>query len=141
MPELGWTTSEVMQEHLQNLMSQGYMTVEELTACRMLETPASPVQAGGYVVACAVFYEWGFDVLAHQFLCSLLQFYDLELHHLTSSGILHMAAFVILCEAYMGIQPHFNLWNYCVHARLQRLWTMWISSLDPAVELILTSTS
>jgi hypothetical protein len=28
------------------------------------------------------------------------------------SVILHMAAFVTLCEAYMGIDPHFNLWNY-----------------------------
>jgi hypothetical protein len=23
-----------------------------------------------------------------------------------------------LCEAYMGIEPHFNLWNYFFHARL-----------------------
>jgi hypothetical protein len=23
-----------------------------------------------------------------------------------------MAAFVTLCRAYMGIEPHFNLWNY-----------------------------
>jgi hypothetical protein len=23
-----------------------------------------------------------------------------------------MATFVTLCEAYMGIEPHFNLWNY-----------------------------
>jgi hypothetical protein len=30
---------------------------------------------------------------------------------LTPSVILHMAAFVTLCEAYMGIEPHFNLWN------------------------------
>jgi hypothetical protein len=27
-------------------------------------------------------------------------------------AILHMVAFVTLCEAYMGIEPHFNLWNY-----------------------------
>jgi hypothetical protein len=34
-------------------------------------------------------------------------------------GILHIAAFVTLCEAYMGIEPHFNLWNYffCVQLR------------------------
>jgi hypothetical protein len=38
-----------------------------------------------------------------------MQFYSLELPNLTSSGILHMAAFVTLCEAYMGIEPHFNL--------------------------------
>jgi hypothetical protein len=29
-----------------------------------------------------------------------------------------MAAFVTLCEAYMEIEPHFNLWNYFFRARL-----------------------
>jgi hypothetical protein len=38
---------------------------------------------------------------------------------MTSSGILHMAAFMTLCEANMGIEPHFNLWNYFFRARLQ----------------------
>jgi hypothetical protein len=30
-----------------------------------------------------------------------------------------MAAFVTYCEAYMGIEPHFDLWNYFFHAQLQ----------------------
>jgi hypothetical protein len=47
--------------------------------------------------------------ILNRFLCSLLQFYNLELHHLPPSGILHMVAFVTLCEAYMGIKPHFDL--------------------------------
>jgi hypothetical protein len=51
MAELGWTTSEVMQEHLQNLMRQGYMTVVELAAYHVPVDPTSPIQAGGYVVA------------------------------------------------------------------------------------------
>jgi hypothetical protein len=29
-----------------------------------------------------------------------------------------MAAFVTLGEAYMGIEPHFDLWNYFFRARL-----------------------
>jgi hypothetical protein len=46
---------------------------------------------------------------------------------LTPSGILHIVAFVTLCEAYMGIEIHFDLWNYffCV-----RLWS------DPDVEAV-----
>jgi hypothetical protein len=56
----------------------------------------------------------------YRFLRSLLWFYDLELHHFTPSGILHMAAFVTLCEAYMGIEPHFDLWNFFFRARLQQ---------------------
>jgi hypothetical protein len=59
-------------------------------------------------VACTTFYEWGFGAPSYQFLHSLLQFDGLELHHLTPLGVLHIAAFVTLCEAYMCIEPHFN---------------------------------
>jgi hypothetical protein len=51
-------------------------------------------------------------VPSHRFLHSLLQFHGQELHQLTPLGILHMATFVTLCEAYVGIEPHFELWNY-----------------------------
>jgi hypothetical protein len=71
----------------------------------------------GYVVVCSAFYKRGFGVPTHQFLRSLLQFYGLELHHLSPLGILHVTAFITLCEAYMGIEPHINLWNY-----LFRVW-------------------
>jgi hypothetical protein len=87
------------------------MTAVELATCHVPEDPTSPAPAGGYVVACALFFEQGFDVPSHQFLYSLLQFYGLELNHLIPSRILHMEAFVTLCEAYMGIEPHFDLWN------------------------------
>jgi hypothetical protein len=49
--------SEVTQEHLQNLVSQGYMIAAELATCRAPEGLASPALVGGYVVACMVFYE------------------------------------------------------------------------------------
>jgi hypothetical protein len=69
---------------------------------------------------CTVFYKCGFDVPSQQFLRSLLWSYGLELHHLTPLGILHMAAFVTLCEAYIGIDPNFNMWSYFFWARLQQ---------------------
>jgi hypothetical protein len=50
MVEFGWTASEVMQEHIYNLVSQGYMMAAELVTCRLPEDPASPIQAGGYIV-------------------------------------------------------------------------------------------
>jgi hypothetical protein len=58
-------------------------------------------------------------VPSHRFLHLLLQFYDLELHHLTPSGVLHIAPFMTLCEAYMAIEPHFDLWKYFFSAWLQ----------------------
>jgi hypothetical protein len=51
MAESGWPASEVTQEHLQNPVSQGYMTRAELATCHVLENPASPAPVGGYIVA------------------------------------------------------------------------------------------
>jgi hypothetical protein len=31
-----------------------------------------------------------------------------------------MAAFMNLCEAYMGIEPHFDQWNYFFYTRSQQ---------------------
>jgi hypothetical protein len=42
----------------------------------------------------------------------LLRYYDLELHHQTPLGVLHIAAFVTLREAYLGIDPELDLWKY-----------------------------
>jgi hypothetical protein len=57
MKEQGWIPSEVTQEHLQDLMSQGFMMAMELVTCHVREDPASPVPSEGYVVACVMFYE------------------------------------------------------------------------------------
>jgi hypothetical protein len=60
MVESSWPVSEVMQEHLQNLMSQGYMTAMELATCRVPEDYASPAPVGGwYVMSFMAFYEQG----------------------------------------------------------------------------------
>ena len=36
----------------------------------------------------------------------------MELQHLNPNGIQHIAAFVALCEGFLGISPHFDLWWY-----------------------------
>jgi hypothetical protein len=84
-------------------MSQGFMMAAELATCHVPKDPASPTPAEGYVVAFMVICKRRFGVPSHQFLCSLLQHYDLELHYLTLLGIMHIVAFMTLCEAYMGI--------------------------------------
>jgi hypothetical protein len=57
MAESGWTTLEVMQEHMENLVSQGYLIAVELATCCVPEDPMSPAPVGGYVMVCAAFYE------------------------------------------------------------------------------------
>jgi hypothetical protein len=57
MAELAWPMLETTQEHLQNLVSQGYMLVAELATYRVPADPAFPTPWAGYVVACSAFYE------------------------------------------------------------------------------------
>jgi hypothetical protein len=101
------------------------MIAVELAIYRVPEDPASPALAGrgGYIMACMAFYERGFGMPPDQFLLSLLWSYDLQLHQLTPSGILHMVDIVTLSEAYIGIEPHFNLWSYFFWASCDRAQT------------------
>jgi hypothetical protein len=56
-----------------------------------------------------------------------MRYYGIKLHHLTPLGVRHIAAFVTLCEAYLGIDPDLDLWKYFFRVcRLQ----------DPEVELM-----
>lgn len=66
----------------------------------------------GYVVSFARFHEGGFGVPAHRFLPGLLHFYGIALHHLNPSGIQHIAVFIALCEGFLGIELHFDLWRH-----------------------------
>ena len=56
----------------------------------------------------------------HRFLRGLLHYYGLELQHLNPNGIQYISAFVALCEGYLGIEPHFELWKYFFTVELQK---------------------
>jgi hypothetical protein len=55
-------------------------------------------------VTCATFYEW--DLVCH--------------HTYFSTHYCSFTAFVTMCEAYMGIEPHFNMCNYFFRSWLQQ---------------------
>jgi hypothetical protein len=50
-----------------------------------------------------------FGVPANNFLRGLLHFYRIELVHIAPNTITIISTFVHLCEAYLGITPHFHI--------------------------------
>ena len=50
----------------------------------------------------------------------LLHYYKIELQHLNPNGIQHMAVLVALCEGFLGISPHFELWMHFFTVNLQK---------------------
>jgi hypothetical protein len=43
--------------------------------------------------------------------------YGVQLHQLTPNSLLHIACFITLCEAFLGIDPHWILWKYLFRLR------------------------
>ena len=60
-------------------------------------------------VSFLAFHERGLGYPAHWFLRGLLNEWGLELQHLNLTGVLHIAGFVIVCEAFLGMEPHAGL--------------------------------
>ena len=47
-----------------------------------------------------------------EFFHALLQFWGIQLHHLTPQSILHLFIFTHFCEAFLGILTHFYLFQH-----------------------------
>ena len=53
----------------------------------------------------------GLALPASDFLQGLLYYYGIQIHHLTPESVLHIAIFVHFCEAFLRIEPHFELFR------------------------------
>lgn len=49
----------------------------------------------------------------------LLHHWGIQVHYLTPNSILHILIFVHLCEAFLGIEPHFDLFQHLFHLKPQ----------------------
>jgi hypothetical protein len=70
-----------------------------------------PNPPAGFTVMFLSFLYRGLSLPAHKFLHHLLRIYEIQLWQLTPNSILHLAVFITLCEAFLGIEPHFWLWK------------------------------
>ena len=57
------------------------------------------------------FLNRGFAFPVHEFLCGLMYAYGVQLHDFTPNAILHISCFIILCECFLGVHPHWGLWQ------------------------------
>ena len=46
----------------------------------------------------------------HPFVRGLTFYYGLDFHDLAPNFILNISVFIVVCEAFLRIQPHFGLW-------------------------------
>ena len=46
----------------------------------------------------------------HPFVCGLMFYYGMDFHDLAPNFILNISAFIVVCEAFLRVRPHFGLW-------------------------------
>jgi hypothetical protein len=109
--------SRKMTARSKELVFDGVLPDQATTAWRPAAGERYPSPNDGELVVFKDFFHCGFGLPAHPFFRKLLMYYVISLIHLNTNSILHLSIFINLCEAYLGIEPHFNLFRYLFHLK------------------------
>ena len=103
----GWKKSKLSEAAISSLVSRHLLQSRTLIQWQPAEGHGRPFEKTSEIVLFKAFVA----IPACDFLRGLLFFWDIQLHHLTPDSILHIAIFVQLCEVFLGIYPHFDLFK------------------------------
>ncbi|KAK1561628.1 hypothetical protein QYE76_017708 [Lolium multiflorum] len=105
-----WSASAISSRDINKLRALGFISASE-EDIRLPGPITRPKPPKGFTVMFAAFLFRGLSLPAHEFLRSLLFFYGIQLWQLTPNSILHLSIFITVCEAFLGIEPHWGLWR------------------------------
>ena len=101
--------STMKEKNIVNLRATGYLAADIAhrlpDAGRIILTPGPHER----VVFLAHFIR-GLGFPLHPFVRGLMFYYRLDFHDLAPNFILNISAFIVVCEAFLHIRPHFGLW-------------------------------
>ncbi|NAW18855.1 hypothetical protein FGF97_23365, partial [Salmonella sp. hn-f5] len=117
LPFAGNHMSVISETELLHLVSIGVLPPRELCSWRICHGVSIPTEDTHESVIYAPFLLRGLGLPISPFFRGLLDFYHINLTHLNPNSILQISIFVHLCEAYLGVLPHFGLWKYLYHCR------------------------
>ena len=104
-----WGRSTADRQYLESLVAAGYLPPNTDPARPVWIPPRSetvPKPPSGYIISLARLHEWGFDVPTGVFIRALYHHYGVGLHNFAPNTISQAAAFVAICEGYLGVEAH-----------------------------------
>jgi hypothetical protein len=69
-----------------------------------------PKPPSGYVMSLARLHERGFGIPTGGFIRALCHHYKVELQNFAPNSISQAAVFVAVCEGFLGVEAHWELW-------------------------------
>ncbi|KAE8819049.1 hypothetical protein D1007_03030 [Hordeum vulgare] len=106
-----WLGSEICDDHIEALRHHRMLPPASLLTVRIPEAETAPTLQEGEIIVFDKHFSRGFGLLASTFFSNYLTFFGLQPHHLALNAILQLASFIVLCEGFLGIEPHLNLWQ------------------------------
>jgi hypothetical protein len=115
----GWRTRKCSEADLKALVDEGLLQPQEIIQWRAATRDKRPYEEADEIVLFQHFVEHGLALPTSDFFCGLHFHYGIQLHHLNSNSILHIAIIVHLCDAFLGIEPYFDLFCHLFDLRAQ----------------------
>ena len=112
--------SSVAEEDIKKLREARYLTAEishRLPARGQVIPTPKPNES---VVFISHFLQ-GLGLALDPFVRGLMFYYGLDFHDLAPDSLLHISSFIIVCEAFLRITPHFGLWLKTFNVKLKMI--------------------
>jgi hypothetical protein len=111
-PNKEWKKSKAKTEDMLALVNNGFCRKKEMDMWRAAAGDPYPMEKNpDEVPMFAQFMERRLALLASDFFKGLLKYYDIEYLNMNPNGIFHISVFVHFCEAFVGIKPHWILFQ------------------------------
>jgi hypothetical protein len=104
---------------LNHLVDDGVLPDRETTCCALQLVRDFLTPGSDELVVFEGYFYRGFGSPVHPFLNGLVNYYGISLCNLGPNSILHVSIFIHICEVYLGILPHFDL--FCHFFRLKTI--------------------
>ncbi|RLM49092.1 orf3 [Panicum miliaceum] len=116
-PELACSLSTMTSTDIEALVARGLLPEQSIYGWRSCTGEAFSSEDRTETVIFRSFYEKRFSLPSGAFFRGLLHYYRPEATHLKPNSIAQIATFIHLCEGFLGIAAHFNLWRAMYHLR------------------------
>ena len=108
-PQGQWVASSIKEEDIARLREVGYPTAD---IQHRLPAPGQviPTLEPNESVVFVPHFLRGLGLTLDPFVRGLMFYYGLDFHDLAPDAILHISSFIVLCEAFLHVTPHFGSW-------------------------------
>ena len=108
--------SSVTEGHIKKLRRAGYLP-HDIAHRLPDEEQLIPTPRPHERVVFLTHFLRGLGFPLHPFVRGLMFYYGLDFHDLAPNFILNISVFIVVCEVFLRIQPHFGLWLKTINVK------------------------